>query len=255
MSPKYSLSLLLLTAFLSSHAQTPQDTEQWTPVPPVVIPGKFTPSPTPSDAIVLFNGKGLEEWVSNLDRSKPAGWLVKDGVMTVNKSTGNIETKRLFKNFQLHIEWQIPANITGKGQGRGNSGIFLASLGKGDPGYELQLLDSYQNETYVNGMVGSIYKQNPPLANPSRKPGEWQSYDISWTAPVFNEDGTLKSPARITVLFNGVVVQNNFALAGPTQYIGQASYSIVHGASPVKLQAHGDPSEPISFRNIWIREL
>jgi hypothetical protein len=145
--------------------------------------------------------------------------------------------------------------MTGSGQARGNSGVFLASIGKGDPGYELQVLDSYENKTYVNGMAGSIYKQFVPLANPSLKPGQWQTYDITWTAPVFDENGTLSSPARVTVLFNGVVVQNNITLLGPTQYVGKPSYSIKHGASPVKLQAHGDKSEPISFRNIWIREL
>ena len=134
--------------------------------------------------------------------------------MTVKKTAGNIETKRSFKNYQLHLEWRVPANITGTGQARGNSGVFLASTGPGDGGYELQILDSYENKTYVNGQAGSIYKQHPPLVNASRKPGEWQTYDVIWTAPVFNADGTVKSPARVTALHNGVLVQNNAVLDG-----------------------------------------
>jgi hypothetical protein len=233
----------------------PEDTEVWEPVPPKVIPGNVNFATPPSDAIILFDGKNLNEWVLNADRNKPADWTVKNGILTVNKNSGNIETKKEFANYQLHIEWRIPSNITGSGQARGNSGVFLASIGKGDPGYELQVLDSYENKTYVNGMAGSIYKQFVPLANPALKPGQWQTYDVTWTAPVFNDNGSLLSPAKVTVLFNGVVVQNNISLLGPTQYIGKPSYNIKHGASPVKLQAHGDKSEPISFRNIWIREL
>ena len=136
----------------------------------------------------------------------PAKWTVANGILTVNKSAGNIETKRKFKNYQLHIEWKVPEDVTGSGQLRGNSGVFLASTGPGDAGYELQVLDSYNNKTYVNGQAASIYKQATPLANPNRKPGEWQTYDIAWTAPTFNSDGTLKSPAYVTVFFNGVLV-------------------------------------------------
>ena len=231
----------------------PADTEFYTPVPPVVTPG-VSNSNAPSDAIILFDGKNLNEWVSVKDNG-PAKWTVKNGVFTVDKSTGNIETKRKFTNYQLHIEWQIPANISLTGQSRGNSGLFLASTGSGDLGYELQILDSYKNDTYTNGQAGSIYKQTAPLVNANRKPGEWQSYDVIWTAPVFNEDGSLKFAARVSVLFNGVLIQNNFELKGPTQYIGPASYAKAHGPSPIKLQSHGDKSEPISFRNIWIREL
>lgn len=231
----------------------PSDTEFYTPVPPVVTPGAVNSNP-PSDAIILFDGKNLNEWVSVKDNG-PAKWIVNNGVFTVDKSTSNIETKRKFNNYQLHIEWQIPSNITGEGQARGNSGLFLASTGGGDLGYELQILDSYNNKTYTNGQAGSIYKQTTPLVNANRKPGEWQSYDVIWTAPVFNTDGSLKSAARVTVFFNGVLIQNNFELKGPTQYIGPASYAKAHGASPIKLQAHGDKSEPISFRNIWLREL
>ncbi len=232
----------------------PQDTEVWEPVPKVVTPGATNAAP-PSDAIVLFDGKNLDEWVSARDKS-PAKWIVADGMLTVNKApgVGNIETKRVFKNYQLHIEWKIPENITGSDQARGNSGVFLASTGPGDAGYELQVLDSYNNKTYVNGQAASIYKQGIPLVNPNRKPGEWQAYDVVWTAPTFNGDGSLKSPAYVTVFFNGVLVQNHFELKGETLYIGKPYYK-KYDSAPIKLQAHGDKSEPVSFRNIWIREL
>ncbi len=230
----------------------PEDTEVWEPVPKVVTPGVTNGAP-PSDAIVLFDGKNLDQWVSNKDKS-PAKWIVSDDVLTVNKSAGNIETKRTFKDYQLHIEWKIPENISGSGQARGNSGVFLASTGPGDDGYELQVLDSYNNKTYVNGQAGSIYKQAIPLVNPCRKPGEWQTYDVVWTAPTFNADESLKTPAYVTVFFNGVLVQNHFELKGETRYIGKPFYK-VYTSAPIKLQAHGDHSEPISFRNIWVREL
>jgi hypothetical protein len=232
----------------------PEQTEVYTPVPPVVATKEVTIAP-PSDAVILFDGKDLSKWVMTNDRTKPAAWTVANNVFTVDKKTGNIETKQAFNNYQLHIEWQVPANIEGKGQGRGNSGLFLASIGKGDDGYELQILDSYKNDTYTNGQASSIYKQIVPLANPTRKPGEWQAYDIIWTAPTFNADQTVKTPARVTVLFNGVLVQNNAELKGSTQYIGDPAYRKAHGPSPIKLQSHGDPSQPLSFRNIWIREL
>jgi hypothetical protein len=232
----------------------PQDTEVWDPVPKVVTPGAVDSAP-PSDAIILFDGKNLDEWVNTRDKS-PAIWTVQDGVLTVSKArgSGNIETKRLFHNYQLHIEWRIPVNVTGTDQARGNSGVFLASTGGGDAGYELQILDSYNNRTYSNGQAGSIYKQGIPLVNPARKPGEWQSYDIVWMAPVFSADGSLQSPAYATVFFNGVLVQNHFELKGETLYIGKPLYKKFDSA-PIKLQAHPDPSEPVSFRNIWVREL
>ena len=231
----------------------PEDTEIWSPEPAIVTPGAVSIS-APSDAIMLFDGKSLNEWVTAKDKS-PAAWDVANGVMTVNKNGGgNIETKRSFKNYQLHVEWKIPESITGSGQARGNSGVFLASTGTGDSGYELQVLDSYNNKTYVNGQAGAIYKQSPPLVNPNRKPGEWQTYDIVWTAPTFNADGSVKTPAYVTVLFNGVLVQNHFQLAGETFYIGKPVYK-KYDRAPIKLQAHGDKSEPISFRNIWVREL
>jgi Domain of Unknown Function (DUF1080) len=252
-------TLLLFTSILfaqqaptAQNKPKPEDTEVWQPVPKVVTPGAICGAP-PSDAIILFDGKDLEEWVSAQDHS-PAQWIVADGVLTVNKKAGNIETKQSFKDYQLHLEWKIPQNITGSGQLRGNSGLFLASTGPGDAGYELQILDSYNNSTYVNGMAASIYKQAIPLMNANRKPGEWQTYDVVWTAPVFNEDGSVKSPGYVTVFFNNVLVQNHFELKGETRYIGQPFYK-KYDRAPIKLQAHGDPSEPISFRNIWVREL
>ena len=253
-------ALLVAAAPLFVYAQQPattakpEDTEIYEPVPPVVTPGATCTAP-PSDAIVLFDGTNLDQWVFAKDQS-PATWPVANGILTVSKApgSGNIETKRKFKNYQLHIEWKIPENITGTGQGRGNSGVFLASTGPGDAGYELQVLDNYNNKTYVNGQAGSIYKQAVPLANANRKPGEWQSYDVAWTAPTFNEDGTLKTPAYVTVFFNGVLVENHFELKGETRYIGQPFYK-KYDEAPIKLQAHGDKSEPLSFRNIWIRDL
>src|SRR5437868_5302294 len=248
--------LLILAASLvgaASVAQAqekakPEETEYYSPVPPVVTPGA-TFSDAPSDAIVLFDGRNLDQWVSTKD-STPAKWTVADNAFTVNKAAGDIQTKRRFTDYQLHIEYRIPANITGSGQARGNSGIFLAAVPSSVPGgYELQVLDNYNNKTYVNGQVGSFYKQAVPLANACRKPGEWQTYDVIWTAPRFNDHGILQSLARGTVFHNGVLVQNNTYLLGDTPYVGAPSYR-VHGASPIKLQAHGDKSEPISYRNI-----
>ena len=247
----FLINAILFIVINSVNAQQnskPKDSEIWSPVPKIV---SF--QNTPDDAIILFNGGNLDQWISVKDKSA-AKWIVKDNTFTVNKGTGNIETKQSFTNYQLHIEWLIPSYITGSGQARGNSGLFLASTGKGDNGYELQLLDSYNNRTYSNGQAGSIYKQAIPLVNASKKPGEWQTYDVIWNAPVFNENGSLKSAARVTVLHNGILIQNNVELKGETAFIGTPTYKN-HGPSPIKLQDHGDPSEPISFRNIWIRNL
>lgn len=256
-SRSIALAALLATAATISAQQStkmkPEDTEVWEPVPKVVTPGATCNAP-PSDAIVLFDGKNQDAWVSAKDGKSAADWTVADGVLTVNKSSGNIETKQSFKNYQLHVEWKVPADITGSGQARGNSGVFLASTGPGDDGYELQVLDSYNNKTYVNGMAGSIYKQAIPLANAARKPGGWETYDVVWTEPTFNSDGSLKTPAYVTVFFNGVLVQNHFQLKGQTLYIGKPFYK-EYSSAPIKLQAHGDPSKPISYRNIWVREL
>lgn len=252
-----TVTILTMASLISasSFGQHPDHTatEFYTPVPPVVTPGKI-PGDAPSDAIILFDGKSLDGWVSTKDTTKPAAWTVSKGILTVKKDEGNIQTKQRFTDYQLHVEWRIPSNITGEGQLRGNSGIFLASTGPGDDGYEIQVLDCYNNKTYTNGQTGSVYKQGTPLANACKKPGEWQSYDIIWTAPRFNEDGSLKSPAKVTLLHNGVLLQNDFVLKGQTVYVGQPSYK-AYGPAPIKLQAHGDKSEPISFRNIWIRPL
>jgi hypothetical protein len=242
-----------LAQFCQAQQGDPKLTEVYTPVPKIVTPGTGFPD-APSDAIVLFDGKNLDQWRSANDTTAPANWNVTNGVITVKKGSGNIETRQRFMDYQLHVEWKIPENITGSGQARGNSGVFLASTGPGDDGYEMQVLDCYNNTTYVNGQTASIYKQGIPLANACKKPGEWQTYDVVWTAPRFNEDGSLKSPARVTAFHNGVLVQNDFQLTGATRYIGVPFYK-KHGASPIKLQAHGDPSEPISYRNIWIRPL
>lgn len=227
---------------------TPGMTEFWVPQRAFVTPGDAATAGAPSDAIILFDGKDLSQWCS--PKGGPAKWEVHDGVFTVVKGSGieDIQTKEVFGSFQLHLEWCTPVGITGSSQARGNSGVFLQGM------YEVQILDNYENETYINGMVGSIYKQSPPLVNPMRKPGEWNSYDIIYTAPVFNEDGTYLYPPRVTVLMNGVLVQNNTTIRGTTQFIGHPTIA-PHGDGPVRLQAHGDPSAPISFRNIWIRKL
>ncbi|HVI97778.1 MAG TPA: DUF1080 domain-containing protein [Sphingomonas sp.] len=249
-----SLLLIVPTIATAQDAKPrPEDTEQWSPAVQVVLPGTFEPAPPPSDAIVLFDGTSLDHWES-VENGGPAGWTVADGIVTVAKKAGNIQTRQSFGSYQLHLEYRIPANITGTGQARGNSGLFLASTGKGDRGYELQILDSYQNNTYVNGQAGSVYKQHPPLANPVRKPGEWQTIDVVWNKPVFAADGTVKAPATVTAFINGVLVQNQAVLRGETVYIGKPTYS-AYDRAPIKLQAHGDPSAPISFRNIWVREI
>lgn len=246
-------AVLTAAASLTAQAQDdPKATEQWQPVPKVVTPGNANVEP-PSDAIVLFDGHDLARWESSKDHS-PARWKVHDGVLTVEKAAGNIQTTQRFRNYQLHLEWRVPKNVTGEGQERGNSGVFLASTGPGDEGYEIQIMDSWKNDTYVNGQAASVYKQAAPLVNAMRPPGEWQTYDIVWTAPVFSAEGTLTSPAYVTLVHNGIVVQNHTQLTGETRHTGKPSYAPYTDA-PIKLQAHGDPSPPISFRNIWVRRL
>jgi hypothetical protein len=245
-----------LSAPQAAHAQTtpakprPEDTEIWTLVPPVITPGSVDAAP-PSDAIVLFDGKNLDQWISSRD-SSAARWKVADGILTVDKPSGDIQTKRSFGSYQLHVEWRIPTGVTGTGQERGNSGVFLAITPVG--GYELQVMDSYDNKTYANGEVASIYKQYAPLVNAARVPGQWQSYDVIWTPPTFASDGSLKTPAYVTAFHNGVLVQNHVTLKGVTLNTGIPSYR-KHGPAPILLQAHGDPSAPISYRNIWVRSL
>lgn len=221
----------------------PKLTEYYSPTPPVVTPGK-TPSDPPSDAIILFDGKNTSQWEGR--DGGAVKWTVADGAITVAGGTGNIRTKQAFGDCQLHIEWRSPAKVEGTGQGRGNSGIFI--MGR----YELQVLDNYNNPTYVNGQAGSIYKQLPPAANACRPPGEWQTYDIIFTAPRFAADSSVKEQGRITVLHNGVLVQNNKAIWGPIEYIGTPVYKMHRDKEPLELQDHGNP---VSFRNIWIRPL
>jgi hypothetical protein len=205
-------------------------------------PRVINPGPPPADAIVLFDGTDLSQWQS--ERGGKAAWEVKDGVATVNK-TGNIATKQSFGDCQLHIEWATPAEVSGEGQGRGNSGVILQGR------YELQILDSYQNKTYFNGQAGAVYSQYAPLLNVCRKPGEWQSYDVIFHAPRFDENGNLLKAATITVLQNAVLVQDHVEIKGPTGK--QPTKYIAHSLKqPLVLQDHGNP---IRFRNIWIREL
>ena len=235
---------ILISFEISSQTSdwAPERTEVWKPVPAIVTPGSNN-SP-PSDAIPLFHGKNFSEWEhSNGD---PVQWLLKDGTMIVKKSTGGIQTKRAFGDCQLHLEWKTPEVIEGEGQGRGNSGIYFQSL------YEVQVLDSYENVTYPNGQAGSIYKQHIPLVNASLAPGQWQTYDIIFKAPVFNSNGTLKSPAFLTVIHNGVLVQNHVEIRGPTVYQGLPKYVPHPAKMSLYLQDHGNP---VSYRNIWIREL
>ncbi len=205
-------------------------------VPKVVDPGPA--SGAPSDAIVLFGGQDLAAFNGG-DK-----WLVADGVATVKG--GGLATKQAFGDCQLHLEWAAPSEVKGSGQGRGNSGIHL--MGR----YEVQILDSFDNSTYPDGQAAAIYKQNPPLVNACRKPGEWQSYDIIFTAPRFEADGSVKSPAYVTVLHNGVLVQNHFALEGSTAWDKAPAYAAHPPKLPFTIQDHGNP---VRFRNIWIREL
>ncbi|MEX2174410.1 MAG: DUF1080 domain-containing protein [Pirellulaceae bacterium] len=205
------------------------------PEPPAVDPGSADKAP--SDAIVLFGGENLDAWEGG-DR-----WEIADGVATAAK--GGITTKEKFGDCQLHVEFATPAEVKGSGQGRGNSGIYL--MGR----YEVQVLDSYDNPTYFDGQAASIYKQQPPMVNASRQPGEWQSLDILFTAPRFNDDGTLKTPGYVTVLHNGLVMHNHFELQGSTSYTEPPKYTRHAEREPIGIQFHGNP---VRFRNIWLRE-
>jgi hypothetical protein len=231
----------IMSTSYSQQSNDPKATEVWGPEPAVVSPGSN--GSAPSDALVLFDGKNLDQWAD--ENGKPSKWVVKDNAMTVQPGSGAIKTKRAFGDIQLHIEWRTPAEVKGDGQNRGNSGVFLQER------YELQVLDSYNNKTYVNGQAGSIYKQYPPLVNATKGPGEWQTYDIIFMAPRFNADGGLLSPGRMTVLLNGVLIQNNVELKGTSTNVGLPKYE-AHGVSSIMLQDHGNPT---SFRNIWVREL
>ena len=201
-------------------------------------PAIVTTSGVPSDAVVLFDGKDLSKW-------KNGAWKVEDGYMEVVRGKGDLFTKDEFGDCQLHLEWCTPAPAKGEGQGRGNSGVFFFWI------YEIQVLDSFENKTYPDGQAAALYGQYPPLVNASRKPGEWQTYDILFTAPRFKE-GKLESPAYATILHNGVVVHNHTALLGATRHRALAEYAPHGPKGPIKLQDHGDP---VRYRNIWVRPL
>jgi len=246
--------LQLLAAMLGACAATgawpdaeidPALTEVWQPEPPMVTPGHD--GSAPSDAVVLL-GRDASAWMPWTDdasgKDAPVQWTVEDGVMTVVPGSGAIQSKQSFGDIQLHVEWRSPVMDT-EGQLKGNSGLFLQKR------YEVQILDSYRNRTYSNGQAASVYKQYIPLVNASRPPGEWQTYDIIYRSPEFTGDGTLSRPAYVTVLHNGVLVQDHVEIRGATEYRGAPSYT-AHGDAPIGLQDHGDR---VSFRNIWVREL
>jgi hypothetical protein len=251
MNMKYTiLAALSVLSFQPLFAQEinrskgdPKLSEYYEPAAPVVTPGKTSQDP-PSDAIILFNGNDFSQWKS--EKGSPIAWTLENGAMVVKGGSGGIRTKLAFGDCQLHVEFRTPAEVKGDGQGRGNSGVYLMDR------YELQILDNYNNKTYVNGQVGSIYKQLPPLANASRPPGEWQTYDIIFIAPRFYADGRVKSQATITVIHNGVLVQNNATIWGGSEYVGAPVYKKHGEKEPIYLQDHGNPT---AFRNIWIREL
>jgi hypothetical protein len=225
------------------------DHDRTRPQPPVITPAtpssQDRPGKAPSDAIVLFDGKDLSQW-SSMDGS-PTKWILKDGYMECVKGSGYIRTLQNFGDCQLHIEWAAPTPPEGEGQARGNSGVFF-----GLDRYEVQVMDSYQNKTYADGSAASVYGQYPPMANASLPPGQWQTYDIIYTAPRFDESDELRSPARITVFHNGVLVQNNVQLTGPTSWLERAPYRPHPEKQPISLQDHGNP---VRFRNIWVRQL
>ncbi len=231
------LSVACLACLLSGPARAGEYLNgiQWTK-PKVVTPGKN--GNPPSDAVVLFDGTDLSQWEG------AKNWKVEDGAMVSGR--GNVRSKKAFGDCQLHIEWSAPVPAKGQGQGRGNSGVFLMDT------YEVQVLDSYENETYYDGQAGAIYKQTPPQVNVTRPPGEWNVYDIVWTAPRFNEDGSLKSPAYITALHNGVLILNHFELKGDTPFTQPPKYKKHADRLPIRLQDHGDP---VRFKNIWVREI
>lgn len=239
------VSVLFFFSLLNCTGQEeidPKLTEVWEPVPEIVTPGNGTQPP--SDAIILFDGSDLSKWKS--EKSSTPTWRVADGVMTAVPDSGGILTKQGFGDCQLHVEFRTPFPAKGEGQDRGNSGVYLQNR------YEVQVLDSYDNRTYSNGQAGSIYKQYIPLVNVCRKPGEWQTYDIIFTAPRFNADSSLHTPGFLTVLQNGVLIQNHVELKGTIEYRGQPKYKMHGEKEPVFLQEHG---HLVSYRNIWIREL
>ncbi|MEK6299530.1 MAG: DUF1080 domain-containing protein [Acidobacteriota bacterium] len=240
-------------AFESSFAQSNRP-DQWKihdvdrPQPPTVDSGTSSterqPGRPPSDAVVLFDGKDLSKW--RTAAGKPAKWKVAKGYMEIVKGSGSIFTVQGFGDCQLHVEWRMPVPARAEGQERGNSGVYLMGL------YELQVLDSYKNKTYPDGQAAAVYGQYPPLVNASRPPGRWQTYDIIFHRPRFDSSGKLEHPARMTVLHNGALVQDNVELTGPTAHQARPPYKQHADKLPVSLQDHGDP---VRYRNIWVREL
>lgn len=218
------------------------------PVPPVIEAGTSStqnaPGRPPSDAVVLFDGKDLSGWAG--EDGQPAKWKVADGYMEVVPHSGYIHTRQAFGDCQLHVEFAEPVPPVGEDQGRGNSGVFLMGL------YEIQVLDSYQSKTYADGQASAVYGQFPPQVNASRPPGQWQTYDIIFHSPHFDKDGKVLRPARVSVLHNGVLVQDNVELSGPTAHHERPAYKATPDKLPLALQDHGNP---VRFRNIWIREL
>ncbi|MFO1447325.1 MAG: DUF1080 domain-containing protein [Opitutaceae bacterium] len=238
---RYVLVSAALVSSVLAKEWTKEETEQHAPVPPVVDSPE---GGTPADAVVLFDGKDLSEWVPV--RPDSPTWGLVDGALVVNPAGSHLRTRREFRDVQLHLEFRTPSPASGSGQQRGNSGVFLMGL------YELQILDSYQNSTYVNGQAGAVYKQAPPLVNASRPPGVWQTLDLLFLAPRFAPDGKLLSPARLTVLHNGVFVQHDFAIRGTTVNKGLPVYERHGDRLPIVLQNH---KNPVAFRRIWVREI
>ncbi len=239
------VAVLALGACAAQHAFRWDVHDMDRPRPPVVTPGAEDRLP-PSDAIVLFDGTDLSAWQSRDGSDAP--WKLEDGAMRVVQGSGDIQTRDAFGSCQLHIEWASPETVRHKGQRRGNSGVFLMNL------YEVQILDSYDNDTYPDGQAASIYAQAPPLVNASRKPGEWQTFDIIFHAPVF-KDGQVKKPATITVFHNGVLVHDHWEIQGRTRHNQRPSYQPHPERMPLRLQDHNDPGDQVRFRNIWIRPL
>ncbi len=248
-----SLALFGLTANANSQPTASQALDDWKihdesrPQPKVVDPGysyQELPAPAPSDAIVLFDGRDVSQWETG--KGEPIKWKVENGCMEVVKNAGAIQTKKSFGDFQLHVEWCTPEVVKNKGQNRGNSGIFLMNM------YEVQVLDSYQNQTYPDGQAAAMYGAYPPQVNASRPPGHWQKYDLVFFAPRFDQSGKLISPGRVTVFHNNVLVQHHMEYPGPTGHKVRPPYKAHADKLPLGLQDHGDP---VRFRNIWIREL
>jgi hypothetical protein len=215
------------------------------PRPPAVHPGPRNPPVSPpTDALVLFDGSHLSEWQA--PDGGPPTWRLRDGYLETDRDLGNIQTRRAFGDIQLHLEWMVPTSVQGEGQARGNSGVFL--MGR----YEIQVLDGYENDTYADGLPGAVYGQHPPLFNASLPPGEWQTYDIVFRRPRFSVNGELLQPARVTVIHNGVLVQDASEIRGPTRWLQHLPYRSHPDRLPLLLQEHG---APVRFRNIWVREL